>query len=553
VGTTIALQPGQIFRDYRLVRRIGKGGMGEVWLAFKLGPAGRDFRRVALKILLPHLMEDDDYVGMFISEARIAAKLEHPNIVQVFEFGEDEALGRLWFAQEYVEGADLRSIRKVAPDGVPYPLAAFIVGEMLSALDYAHDNVRGADGRILQLVHRDVTPANVLVADMGHVKITDFGIAKIFGEATADSSRTRTGQIRGTIGYLAPELLTGGRATARTDLYSLGVVFWEMLAGRRLYYGDDRLKANFEGAVPALRDVGRVVPASLEDVVRVLLARDSERRFPSAQAVLQALRVADGGRDSSEVEVRSFLAGLAVRRSTSTSSSPGEQGAPHGSLPELVTAPPTRPTEAEPAAIGRTGTGDMGLVGEGPCTAGTAGDTSPASLAAPPEGAAARTAWRRMRALAALGVAVAAGVVAAVAFPNGDPPRQLDAENARPADRAAGATVAPDPVDGGGPSAGSLAHDRIDASPPESVTVREALDLEPRIGSGSAKRGSLDVRVDPWAEVWVDGKSLGTTPVSRKLAPGRHRVKLVNNVLGKEETVTVKIGSGLESVVERQW
>jgi serine/threonine protein kinase len=531
--------------------------MGEVWLAFKLGPAGRDFRRVALKILLPHLTEDDDYIGMFISEARIAAKLEHPNIVQVFDFAEDEALGRLWFAQEYVEGRDLRSVREAATAGLPYPLAAFIAGKVLSALDYAHENVRSADGRILQLVHRDVTPANVLVADLGHIKITDFGIAKIFGETVVNGSRTRTGQIKGTIGYLAPELLTGGQATARTDLYALGVVLWEMLAGARLYGGENRLRANFEGVVPALRDVGRVVPASIEDIVRVLLARDPERRFSSAQAVLMELRAAHGGRDASEVELRSFLAGLAVQRSSFTASSPREQAGPQESVPDLVTVPPTKSTQAEPHLLSRTGTGDMGLVPARPdaVEAASAEPSAPATES-PGRIAARGTAWRRLRILAAVGVAITAGAVVAVTFPTGDPPRQLEAGNARPANTdAAGAMAAQLLMDGGVPGTESQARDPIDGSPPESMTTMtttgETLDLETRIGS--AKRGTLEVRVDPWAEVWVDGTRLGTTPVGRKLAPGRHRVKLVNNVLGKEETVTVKIGSGLESVVERQW
>jgi serine/threonine-protein kinase len=296
-----ALEPGHSFAGYQLVERISRGGMGEVWRATKPGPEGWR-KTVALKVILPAMADEERFGHMFLREARIAAQLDHPNIVPVFAFGKDGE--RLWFEQELIAGHDLAHwIRRGRR--FPIPIALFVVGELLAALDYAHSRTDDA-GVSLHIVHRDIKPHNVLVADEGHVKLVDFGIAKIAADATASHST-----IKGTAGYLAPEVLEGRQATPASDLFGVGVVLWELLTMRKLFPGDSdaaRIKATLQNPLPRLSNADIEAPEALDRFVRRLLARNPFDRPQTADAAHHALLALPGARAAGSRELRELLA-----------------------------------------------------------------------------------------------------------------------------------------------------------------------------------------------------------------------------------------------------
>src|SRR6476661_2359358 len=221
---------------YGLVQRIATGGMAEVYLARRAGPHG--FQKiVAVKRILPQLARDADFLAMFIDEARVCARLAHPNIVQVFDFGEHD--GELYMAMEYVDGTTAaRLVRAAAARGedVPLEAALYIALSVLRGLDYAH-NARDDDNRSLALVHRDVSPGNVLIDRSGAVKLTDFGIAR----AAEIERRTDAGQLKGKLGYMSPEQVVGKELDPRSDLFTVGIVFAEMVTLRPLFSGGREL------------------------------------------------------------------------------------------------------------------------------------------------------------------------------------------------------------------------------------------------------------------------------------------------------------------------
>ena len=271
-ASTHAITPAVVAGRYQLLRRLASGGMGEVHLARERGVAG--FRRlVVVKRLLPRVAGDSDHVARFVDEARLVANLRHPNIVQVHDFGCDQ--GGFYLAMEYVPGRDLHSlIERAARRGVALPrsLAVYLVAELARGLHHAH-TARDDHGVPLGIVHRDVTPPNVLLSFGGDVKLADFGVAK-----TRDAvHRTGADQICGKRGYMSPEQLDGDAVDARSDVFACGVILWELTVG-----GAPR------GRRP--RDVGPDYPEALDRIVATALARDPAARFASAAALVDALR-----------------------------------------------------------------------------------------------------------------------------------------------------------------------------------------------------------------------------------------------------------------------
>src|SRR3989475_3075524 len=218
---------------YKLVRLIASGGMAGVSPARQAGAAGFE-KLVCLKRILTHLARDRQFVEMFLNEARLAARLDHPNIVSIFDLG--EANGNYFIAMEFIDGPSLRAVAKRAHErGERLPIAEMvkIVSMAAGGLHYAHD-LAGPDGRPLGLVHRDISPDNVLVHRNGMAKVVDFGIAK----AANSSGMTRTGTLKGKVAYMPPEQLRGDPLDRRADVFALGVVLYEMLAGQRPWEGD---------------------------------------------------------------------------------------------------------------------------------------------------------------------------------------------------------------------------------------------------------------------------------------------------------------------------
>lgn len=272
---------------WRLVELLGRGGMGEVWRAEREGPGGVR-RRAALKRMLTRLRNDGELLQRFMAEARISSRLEHSNIVQVLDFG-DKPEPYLVF--EYVEGisaSELLQESSRARIKLPAAAAAFVCAEVATGLDYAHRK-RDEQGRPLEIVHRDVSPHNVLLSIEGAVKIADFGVAR----AADNTLRTRAGIQVGKLVYMAPEQAAGGPIDGRADVFSLGIVLWEMLTLQPLFPRDDAattLQRLQTGDIPAPSKVEPKVPPALDQIVLTALSLYPEQRFASAGAFAQALR-----------------------------------------------------------------------------------------------------------------------------------------------------------------------------------------------------------------------------------------------------------------------
>jgi serine/threonine-protein kinase len=267
------------FGAYRLVKRLARGGMAEVFLARQVGPEGFE-RPVAIKRILPHLVDSGDFVRMFLDEARVAARLQHPNIVHIYELGK---VGEHYFiAMEYVPGIHAGTlIKAAATDPLPCALVARIGADACAALHHAHtlSDDRGAP---LQLVHRDVSPPNLLLSRSGILKLVDFGIAK----AANLADRTRPGVVKGKFAYMSPEQTVGRRLDGRSDVFSLAVVLWELLAGQVIVSRKDPVEAMRtirDGNLLDIQEIRRDVPDSLADALRAALAANREMRSTAAE------------------------------------------------------------------------------------------------------------------------------------------------------------------------------------------------------------------------------------------------------------------------------
>ncbi|MCK6575571.1 serine/threonine protein kinase, partial [Myxococcota bacterium] len=277
----------QQFGKYTLLRRLATGGMAEIFLARQIGVGGFE-KDVVVKRLLPEHAAHPDFVSMFLDEARIAAHLTHPNIAQIFDLGQEG--DDYYIAMEYVRGADLRRLcsQGIAEGNyLPLHLAIRTITEVCDALAYAHTRT-DKDGRPMGIVHRDVSPTNVLVTFDGGVKLVDFGIAK----AANKVSVTKVGQIKGKYGYMSPEQCRGDALDARSDIFAVGINLYEITLGRRLFRGDsdvETIRAIESGAIPAPRSISPDYPATLERIVLRALAQRPEDRYAQARDLQMAL------------------------------------------------------------------------------------------------------------------------------------------------------------------------------------------------------------------------------------------------------------------------
>jgi TonB family protein len=283
-------QPGERFGQYTLLERIAVGGMAEVWKARMRGVEGFQ-KTVAIKRILPHMTDNAEFVGMFIDEAKLAAQLTHPNIVHIYDLG--KIARDYYIAMEYVDGKDLRSLLNSARRkgmAMPLGLGLLIAARVASALDYAHRK-RDFEDRELGLVHRDVSPQNVLLTGEGDVKLCDFGIAK----AVSKVGQTQMGALKGKLQYMSPEQAWGRPVDARSDLFSLGAVLFEMVTGERQFTGDSEisvLEAVRQGRTRTPRQVDPSIPREVDDIVARALAVDPKDRFQSASEMKQRLEAA---------------------------------------------------------------------------------------------------------------------------------------------------------------------------------------------------------------------------------------------------------------------
>ncbi|HTR49259.1 MAG TPA: serine/threonine-protein kinase [Kofleriaceae bacterium] len=283
-------QVGSSANTYSIIAKLATGGMAELFLARNASGAGIE-RYVVLKRVLQHRANDAAFVRMFLDEARLAAQLQHPNIAQVYDTG---VLGdSYFFTMEYVHGETLREIvqrTQARKERIPIGCALTIAANAAAGLDHAHERI-GIDGKPLGIVHRDVSPSNLMVSYEGHVKVVDFGVAK----AAVRSADTHVGTVKGKISYLSPEQCRAQAIDRRSDLFSLGIVMWEMFAGERLF----KLETDYENMeaivtveTPRLRTVRDDVPPEVDAIVAKLLQKEPSARFQSAAALHEAIEAA---------------------------------------------------------------------------------------------------------------------------------------------------------------------------------------------------------------------------------------------------------------------
>jgi len=581
---------------YKLLRLIASGGMAEVYLARQAGAAGFE-KLVCLKRILPHLARDRQFVEMFLNEARLAARLDHPNIVSIYDLG--EANGNYFIAMEFIDGPSLRAVAKRARErGERLPIAEVvkIVSMAAGGLHYAHD-LADADGRPLGLVHRDISPDNILVHRNGMAKVVDFGIAK----AANSSGRTRTGALKGKVAYMPPEQLRGDPLDRRADVFALGVVLYEMIAGRRPWEGDSdvsligQIMTEEPKPLSALRSDA---PAGLTAVLDRALAKEREARYSSChdlQADLEALlvslgktitaaRVSDFAKAYEEpVPAPDESTGAAMKAleaemnlSGPTAAVAGRRSPPRE--PRTTVLPPPAPKRHGfaygaiaflcVAAIGGSG-GYLVLQRQGMLTAPRSVEpgaepaaphveiattaptmTPPAADAVPPPAPppAAPVAVPPPPAPVAVPSAPAAPPAAPVAGPPSPP--------AAPPPAQVAVAAVPDAPPAAPTPAQALAdkpgHSVPPPAPPPAVHAKPKRSVPPP-APPVAMRGELVLLIRPWAKVEVDGQDVGVTPLNEPLmlAEGEHTVRLVNTDLGKDITRTVRItASGREVLKE---
>jgi eukaryotic-like serine/threonine-protein kinase len=284
---TDELRQGGKLGNNELVLRIGRGGMATVWVAREL--ARDQDRLVAVKAMLLELADDPEFVKMFRDEVRLVRAIRHPNVVEVHDVGEEA--GVMWMSMEWVEGESLHTV--IAEAGkrraIPAEMAVRIIADVASGLHAAHE-LRDEQGQSRGVVHRDISPHNILIGADGAIKLVDFGVAKAVGRA---SEATRVGQLKGKFGYMSPEQARGQPVDRRSDVFSLGIVLFELTTGRRLFRGEtdlQTLELVTMGQVPAPTSIDPSYPRELERIVLTALERDLGKRYATAAALESELR-----------------------------------------------------------------------------------------------------------------------------------------------------------------------------------------------------------------------------------------------------------------------
>ncbi|MEZ4337694.1 MAG: serine/threonine-protein kinase [Sandaracinaceae bacterium] len=327
---------------YETVELLAEGGMARVVVARRMGLGGFE-RHVALKLILPELAADERYVTMFLDEARLASRVQHPNVVGVLDVGRDDATQILFMAMDLVLGATLSQVRRRYPTGLPVHAGLEIVAQAADGLDAAHC-ATAIDGTPLALVHRDVCPQNLLMGFDGFVRVGDFGIAR----AEKRDTRTETGKFKGKLGYCSPEHVLAYPLDHRSDVFALGIVAFELLAGVRLFASStpsQTLQRILHGDIPRIDALRPEVPKEAADVLEAALSRDVDRRPARASEIASRIRTAcaragfetpgDALREivrtaASDQAIR--LAGLDPRRTPTSPPPPNEPEEPKTSV-----------------------------------------------------------------------------------------------------------------------------------------------------------------------------------------------------------------------------
>jgi len=513
--------------------------MAEVFRAKAVGDAGFE-KVVALKCILPHMADDREFVDMFIDEARTVAQLSHANICQIFEFGQQD--GVYYIALELVEGKDLKRImeyHRLRGRPLPLPCSLNIIRRACEALDYAHNCVN-AQGQPMNIVHRDISPQNILVSYAGEVKLIDFGIAKAMGRLT----KTASGSIKGKFGYMSPEQVIGRPIDPRSDIFACGTLLWELLTNERLFKAESDLATMQlvrKARVPPPSSINIEVPAQLDRITLHALAREPENRYRSAGALLDDLEqfVLESGNSCSAQQLARWMDDVFAqdRALADNRARVSEEQLLLASQPTQIHAEPAPgedELETRPSALPR-----VVATGRGTSVSGTFTETELAHVHS-------RLAWIAAGVLLAL--LVGGGVTVALLWP-----KQRVVKVAVPAPTATPRTSGIAEADSRAPAplarvtlhdAAPVERHRVRHHParrraprrqPRPVSAPPAATRPPPAATEQPPRpggpGILLVASRPWARVWIDGRDTGrNTPIAAsaplRLSPGRHTVTL---------------------------
>ena len=539
---TLVPRDARDFGAYQLIAKLATGGMAEIFLARPTGAANRNV--MVLKRILPHLAEDEHFVTMFRDEAELASKLIHKNICHVHAFGE---FGGTWFiSMEYLHGVPLsRMMTRLSKVGkmLDFRVVAGIIVQACEGLHAAHE-ARGPDGQPMNIVHRDVSPPNIMVCADGQVKLLDFGIAKARGV----NSRTRTGTVKGKNAYMSPEQILGRPLDRRSDVFALAVVMYEMLAIRRLFHRDSdflTFKAITEEPIPEIRDRRPDLPPGMRAALLQAMARDPNGRFDSALAFGNAIRnsVSTLGGPATPQDLMRLLATdfgdeMAARDEILKAADDPAPIAP--TRPARPTPPPPLPnTVARSGEVdrprARTSTGNLEavpsmIVAPGTSRANTAPQVLDLTSNVLPD------LWmvdpntdllhgHRMKSMrnAAIAIGVLLVLAAVVFFAT-----SRTAEHEVDRTVVAHATDDAAPADAGSP---------IDA--PGDLTRDEII--------ARSRFGFFSIAATATTQIYIDNKLIGDTPLTRlPLTPGPHKVKAVGPH-GKIKQLTITMLGGQDT------
>jgi serine/threonine-protein kinase len=557
---------------YELVSRLALGGMAEVFLAKAAGPMGFE-KTLVVKRILSHLAEDPTFVEMFLSEARLAAQLNHPNIVQIFDFG--EADGEYFLAMEYIDGPNLRVLlKKARAVGQPLPpaLCARIIACACEGLSFAHDFQDPTTGEPLGLIHRDISADNILVSRQGAVKVVDFGIAK----ATGQSQETQFGVIKGKVSYMSPEQIRARPLDRRADVYSLGVVFYELLTGRKPF--DASTDASLmqailsEPVIPAVKHRPDI-SAPVQHILERALAKDRERRYPDCRAFQLELEefILSTGRPVGAYELSRFITQLSSPNSTPATAwkdtgeipaqaslakgptrtvktptpftAAGTLPQPTQALAEPETLPAGPPAIVPPSPEARSASAKLPLkwipvllgaallmTGGGYIAGSTMGRTEPMPLPLPE--------------------AATPSQPILVATAPQEQPGATPVPSGAPATSESSASPSAEPAvehQAQQPDAETSAQPAPRKDPPASAPTARSKREDTR--NSASRTGTLRLVVRGWADIWVDGEKKGRVPPINelKLTAGRHELQLINPAVKPYRAIiTITAGKTLE-------
>ncbi|MBL8602345.1 MAG: protein kinase [Myxococcales bacterium] len=303
---------GSRIGKYDIISEIGTGGMAAVYLARSAGRAGVR-RLVAIKVMHPHLSQDEQFVDMFLDEARVASAIHHPNVVPIIDVGQEDNL--IFLVMDYIEGDSFSNVEKVAVNlrrRIPVGITLRVCLDALSGLHSAHE-MCNAEGQHLKIIHRDVSPQNIVIGVDGSSRIVDFGIAK----AESRNTHTQVGMIKGKLNFMAPEQLRSQPLDRRVDIFGMGVTIWEAITLRRLFAGDNDFETAtriLKGEYPSLLDFDPKLPPALDQIVRQSLRPNPDERFSSAEDFAEAIEQHLKPQVASHRDVAAFISGVASQK-----------------------------------------------------------------------------------------------------------------------------------------------------------------------------------------------------------------------------------------------